>query len=50
MAQQQGTQLVSTRRWVRSLTSLRGLKIWRCRELWCRLKSSLGSSVAVAVV
>ena len=24
------------RTWVRSLASLRGLRIWRCHELWCR--------------
>ena len=22
--------------WVQSLASLSGLRIWRCRELWCR--------------
>ena len=35
---------------VRSLASLSGLGIRRFRELWCRSKMRLGSSVAVAVV
>ena len=35
---------------VRSLALLSGLKIWRCRELWCRLQTRLGSGVAVALV
>ena len=29
---------------------LSGLKIRRCRELWCRLQTRLGSLIAVAVV
>ena len=37
------------RTWVRSLTSICGLRFWRCRELWCRLQTQLGSGVAVAV-
>ena len=32
-----------------SLASLSGLRIWHCRELWCRLKVQLGSCVAVSV-
>ena len=28
---------LGTRLWIRSLTSLRGLRIWCCRELWCWL-------------
>ena len=35
---------------VRSLASLRGLRIWRGHELWCRSKMGLGSDTAVAVV
>ena len=35
---------------VRSLPLLSGLMIRRCRELWCRLQSQLGSHVAVALV
>ena len=35
---------------VQSLASLRGLRIQRCHELWCRSQVWLGSSVAVAVV
>ena len=43
------TRLVSMRRRVQSLALLSGLKIQRCRELWCRLQMQLGSGVAVAV-
>ena len=34
---------------VRSLASLSGLRIQCCLELWCRSKTWLGPSVAVAV-
>ena len=34
---------------VRSLALLIGLGIWHCHELWCRLQTQLGSSIAVAV-
>ena len=34
---------------VRSLASLRGLRIQHCRELWCRLQTRRASDVAVAV-
>ena len=34
---------------VRSLALLRGLRIRRCPELWCRSQIQLGSCVAVAV-
>ena len=34
--------------WVRSLASLRGLRIWSCHKLWCRLQTQLGSGVAGA--
>ena len=44
------TQLVSMKKPVQSPASLCGLRIWRCRELLCRLKMQLGSHVAVAVV
>ena len=41
---------LGTMRWrVQSLPLLRGLRIWRCRELWCRLQTWLGSCIAVAV-
>lgn len=30
--------------------SLSGLRIWHCRELWCRSQTQLGPGVAVAVV
>ena len=33
---------------VRSLPLLSGLTIRRCRELWCRLQTQLGSRVAVS--
>ena len=35
---------------VRSLTLLSGLRIWHCRELWCKVQTQLGSGIAVAVV
>ena len=35
--------------WVQSLASLGGLRIQRCRELWCRRQARLGSCVAVTV-
>ena len=38
MAQQKWVQLGTMRLWVPSLASLRGLMIWHCRELWCRLQ------------
>ena len=38
------------RRQLRSLALLRGLRIRRCCELWCRSQRRLGSRVAVAVV
>ena len=34
---------------VQALASISGLRIWYCRELWCRSKTHLGSDVAVAV-
>ena len=41
---------LGTRRlWVRSLASLSGLRICRCRELWYRSQMWLRSCVAVAV-
>ena len=33
--------------WVQSLVLLSGLRIWYCRELWCRLQMRLGSGIAV---
>ena len=50
VVQWKGIQLVFMRTLVRSLASLSGLRIQHCYELWCRLKTWLGSSVAVAVV
>ena len=41
------TQLVSMR--VRSLILLSGLRIWHCRELWCRVQMRLRFCVAVAL-
>ena len=35
---------------VRSLALLSGLRIWFCRELWCRLQTRLRCCIAVAVV
>ena len=37
------------RLWVQPLALLVGLRIQHCSELWCRLQTQLGSSVAVAV-
>ena len=47
----QGKQfwLGTVRFWVRSLALLSGLRIWHCREPWCRLQTLLGSGVAVAL-
>ena len=50
LAQQKRISLVHMRMQVRSLALLSWLRIWRCRELWCRLQTQLGSCVAVAVV
>ena len=36
VAQRDRTQVAPRRTWVRSLASLSGLRIRRCRELWCR--------------
>ena len=47
MAQQKRIQLGTMRLWVQSLTSLSGLRILCCRELWCKLQMQLGSHVAV---
>ena len=47
--QQKQIQLGTTRLWLRSLASLHGLRIWHCRELWCRSQRKLGSGIAVAV-
>ena len=43
------THLVSVRMRVQSWASLSRVKIWPCRELWCRSKMRHGSHVAVAV-
>ena len=40
--------LASMRTQVPSLASLSGLRIWHCREQWCRSQMWLGSCVAVA--
>ena len=37
MVQQKQIQLGIMKLRVRSLASISGLRIWRCRELWCRL-------------
>ena len=47
VAQQKQIQLETVRLQVPSLASLSGLRIQRCRELWCRLQTRLGSGVAV---
>jgi len=43
-------QQVTMRLWGRSLSSLNGLMILCCCELWCRLQTRLGSLIAVVVV
>ena len=50
MAQRTRIRLGTMRLRVRSLASLRGLKIRHCCELCCRSQMQLGSCVAVAVV
>ena len=50
MAQRKRIQLRTVRLWVRSLALLSGLRIQRCRELWCRSQTQLRSGVAMAVV
>ena len=50
VAQWQRTRLVSMKMWVRALAPLSGLRIPSYCELWHRLKTWLGSGVAVAVV
>ena len=51
VAQLKRIWLASMRSQVQSLAVLSGgLRIWRCRELWCSLQMWLGSCVAVAVV
>ena len=52
MVQWKHIQLVTMRLWVQSLTSLSGLRMQRCLELWCRSQTRfrLRSGVAVTVV
>ena len=45
--QQKRIQLGTMRFWVPSLALFSGLRIRRCLELWCRLQTQLGSTVAV---
>ena len=45
----QQIQLGTMRLRVRFLAFLRGLRIRRCRDLWCKSQTRLGSLVAVAV-
>ena len=49
VAQRKRIRLVTKRSRVRSLASLRGLRIQRCRELWCRSQTWLRFRAAVAV-
>jgi len=49
VAQRKQVRLGTMRLQVQSLASLSGLRIRRCRELWCRLQTWLGSGIAVAV-
>ena len=50
MAQRKRIRLGTMRLWILSLASLSGLRIQRCRELWCRSQTRLGSDVAVVVM
>ena len=49
VAQWKRIRLGTMRLQVRSLASLSGLRIWRCRELSCGLQTRFGSSIAVAL-
>ena len=49
VVQSKRIRLGTTRLRVRDLASLSGLRILHCHELWCRLKTRPGSSMAVAV-
>ena len=50
MEQRKWIQLGTMRLRVQSLSSLSGLRIQSCHELWCSSQTQLGSGVAVAVV
>ena len=50
MEQQKCILLETMRLQVQSLALFIGIRIWHCRELWCRSQMWLGSDVAVAVV
>ena len=47
VAQQKGIRLGTMKLRVRSLALFGGLRIWRCRELWCRSQTQLGSDPAL---
>ena len=49
VAQWKRIPLGTTRWWVPPVTSVSEVRIWRCRELWCRSQTRLGSGMAVAV-
>ena len=49
VAQQLKDPMVSGRTQVQPLASLRGLRIWRCCQLWHRSQLRFGSGIAVAV-
>ena len=49
MVQWKQIQLRTVKLQVQSLASLSGLRIWHCRELWCKLQTRLESCVAVAL-
>ena len=50
VAQRKRVPLGTVKLQVQSLALLRGLRIQRCCELWCRSQMQLGSGVPVAVV
>ena len=49
VAQRKRIWLGSMRTRAQSLALLSGLRMWHCRELWCRLQTWMGSDFAVAV-
>ena len=49
VAQWKRTRLISMRMQIGSPAPLSGLRIWCCREQWCKSQMGLGSHIAVAV-
>ena len=49
LVQQKQIRLGTIRLLVQSLASFSGLRIRRCRKLWCRLQTQIRPGIAVAV-